>query len=454
MSRKLFGTDGVRGRAGVYPLDRKTVRDLGLAAGRVLGGTGASALVAMDPRESSAWIAAELLRGLNEAGVSCRFGGVLPTPAVARLCAEGGFTFGAVISASHNPYEDNGIKFFSGDGFKLPDETERHIEVALRGSVTRNGGAAVDLAPPEERFADRYLTWLRSLWEGEDLKGVRVLVDGANGAASRLAPALFESLGATVVSRCCTPDGRNINDDCGSLHAEKLGPEVAREEAHLAFAFDGDADRCLAVTPSGRVLDGDFVLYREALRRKRRGTLSGHWVVGTVMSNLWLEERLREEGLRFFRAPVGDRYVLQCLQERGGVLGGEPSGHVLFLDKATTGDGLLTALVYSMLARDAGGLEALAAGIEPYPQRLENIRVARRLPLEEQPAVQEALREETERLSGRGRIVLRYSGTEPLLRLMVEARTNGEAVRVVDRLREVLLEVLGAAPHPTEGSER
>lgn len=454
MSRRLFGTDGVRGRAGSFPLDAETVRALGLAAGRVLGGTGASALVAMDPRESSPWIAAALLHGLGEAGVSCRFGGVLPTPAVARLCAEGGFTFGAVISASHNPYEDNGIKFFSGDGFKLPDETERHIEVALEGSPKGNGGGAPQLPPPDGRLAERYLAWLRSLWEGENLRGVRVLLDGANGAASALAPALFESLGATVVSASCAPDGRNINAGCGSLHAGRLGPEAARVGAHMAFAFDGDADRCLAVTPGGRVLDGDFVLYREALRRRGRDLLPGRWVVGTVMSNLWLEERLREEGLRFFRAPVGDRYVLQCLQERGGVLGGEPSGHVLFLDRATTGDGLLTALVYAMLARDAGGLEALAAGIEPYPQRLENIRVARRLPLEELPVVQEALGEETARLAGRGRIVLRYSGTEPLLRLMVEARTEEEVARVVGRLRAVLLEVLGEAPPEARGRER
>jgi len=453
VSRKLFGTDGVRGRAGSYPLDRETVRALGLAAGRVLGGRGASALVAMDPRESSTWIAAELLHGLTEAGVRCRFGGVLPTPAVARLCVEGGFTFGAVISASHNPFEDNGIKFFSGDGFKLPDETERHIEVALEGSALRNGGAPREMVPPDPDLAERYLAWLRSLWEGEDLRGVRVLVDGANGAASRLAPALFESLGATVVSRSCAPNGRNINAGCGSLHAGELAPEVAREKVHMAFAFDGDADRCLAVTAGGRVLDGDYVLFREALRRRDRGILPGRWVVGTVMSNLWLERRLAEEGLRFFRAPVGDRYVLQCLQERGGVLGGEPSGHVLFLDRATTGDGLLTALVYAMLARDAGGLEALAAGIEPYPQRLENIRVARRLPLEDQPAVQEALREETERLKGRGRIVLRYSGTEPLLRLMVEARTEEEVARVVGRLRGVLLEALGEAPSPAHGRE-
>ncbi len=443
MSRRYFGTDGVRGKAGVFPLDATTVRALGLSAGRILGGRGASAVVAMDPRESSGWIAAELVEGMGEAGVACRFAGVLPTPAVARLCVSGGYTFGAMISASHNPFEDNGIKFFSGDGFKLPDETETHIEVALEGALGEASPPANDLPQAEPGLGRAYLDWLVSLWEGGPLSGWRILVDGANGAASRLAPDLFRALGAEVETIACEPDGRNINAACGSLHAHRLGEVLAARGADMAFAFDGDADRCMAVSHTGRVLDGDYVLYREALRRSAQGRLPGRWVVGTVMSNLWLEERLGRDGLRFFRAPVGDRYVLQCLLDRGGALGGEPSGHVLFLDRSTTGDGLLTAMTYASLARDAGGMEALAEDVRAYPQVLENIRVARRLPLEDSPAIRQALHEETEALGGRGRIVLRYSGTEPLLRLMVEAGTKEEVRSVIARLRRVLVDVLG-----------
>lgn len=447
MNRQYFGTDGIRGKAGVFPLDPPTVYALGRAAGGILGGMGARALVATDTRESCGPISATLMAGLQDAGVTCCFAGVLPTPAVAHLCVRQGFTFGAMISASHNPYQDNGIKFFSGRGFKLPDATEHHIETALEGLLP-----GVPASPPEAALgvppvgpAEEYLDWLASLWEGPPLGGASVVLDCANGAAYRLGPALFERLGARVTARATEPDGRNINAGCGSLHAEALAAAVRDAGADMGFAFDGDADRCLAVTPSGRVLDGDYVLYRDALRRARRGRLRGRWVVGTVMSNLWLEQALQASRLRFFRAPVGDRYVLQCLQDRGGVLGGEPSGHVLFLDQTTTGDGLLTALTYAMLAREAGGIEALAEGIAPYPQVLANIRVARRLPLEEQAPIRSALDEETAGLAGRGRIVLRYSGTEPLLRLMVEARTREEVDAVIARLGAVLKETLGEA---------
>ena len=448
MNRRYFGTDGVRAKAGAFPLDAPTVHALGRAAGRILGGAGATALVGMDPRESSPWIAGSLMDGLRGAGVTCRFAGVIPTPGVARLCVDGGFTFGAMVSASHNPYEDNGIKFFSGDGYKLPDETEHHVEVALDGLLEADRPPE-DIAPPpaDGGFADRYLAWLLSHWRGPRLDGWRVVVDGANGAAHRLGPELLRSLGAEVIATACEPDGRNINRDCGSLHTDALAERVRLEGAHAGFAFDGDADRCLAVTPSGRLLDGDYLLYREGQHRLRNGSLPGRWVVGTVMSNLWLERALEAEGARFFRAPVGDRYVLQCLQDRGGVLGGEPSGHVLFLDQSTTGDGLLSALAFARLARDLGGMEALAEGVRPFPQVLMNIRVAERLPLET-PPIPEAMAEETRALGNRGRIILRYSGTEPLLRLMVEAETDDLVQGVLGRLRAVLVQTLGeAAPH-------
>ncbi len=447
MNRQYFGTDGIRGRAGTFPLDPPTVYALGRAAGRILGGAGATALVAADTRESGPWIASHLVAGLKETGVVCLYAGVMPTPAVARLCAEEHYTFGVMISASHNPYDDNGIKFFSGDGFKLPDETEHHIETALDGILSSlpSPPPSAELGEPLTAPAERYLDWLESLWEGSDLSSFKVVLDCANGAAHRLAPELFRRLGATVSALAWEPDGRNINDRCGSLHTEVLASRVKAEGAHFGFAFDGDADRCLAVTSQGRVLDGDYILYREALHRAKRGTLFGRWVVGTVMSNLWLEQALQAERLRFFRAPVGDRYVLQCMLDRGAVLGGEPSGHVLFLDRATTGDGLLTALHYAALARDAGSMDALAQGIEPYPQVLSNIRVARRQPLEDLAPVQAALEEETGRIRGRGRIVLRYSGTEPLLRLMVEAHTRPEVDGVIARLGKVLRDTLGEA---------
>ncbi len=444
MKRRYFGTDGIRGRAGKFPLDPPTVHALGQSAGSILGGSGASVLVGMDPRESSAWIAASLMDGFKKAGVDCHFAGVVPTPAVAKLCADRAYTFGAMISASHNPYEDNGIKLFSGAGYKLPDETEHHIEVAMDG-LRGVGSAGAHAAPdrPSGEHAEDYLRWLTSLWRGSDLTGIRLVVDGANGAASELAPRLFENLGADVDKVACSPDGRNINRECGSLHADRLAALVIGSGADMGFAFDGDADRCMAVTEKGQILDGDYILYREAQRRAATGELSGRWVVGTVMSNLWLERALENENLGFFRAPVGDRYVLQCLQERGGELGGEPSGHILFLDKTTTGDGLVTAMTYAMLARDAGSMDALADGIHPYPQVLVNLRVGERLPLEEQPAISAALEQETARLGDKGRIILRYSGTEPLLRLMVEAETHGDVDRVLSRLTGVLLETLG-----------
>jgi len=447
MNRKLFGTDGIRGKAGQYPLDPPTVYGLGRAAGRILGGAGASALVAADTRESCGWIASHLVAGLEETGVECHWAGVMPTPAVARLCAVDRYTVGAMISASHNPFEDNGIKFFSGDGFKLPDETEHHIEAALDGLIASvpDPPPASHLPKPDGAPADHYLAWLESLWEGADLSAFHVVLDCANGAAFRTAPELFRHLGARVTAFACEPDGRNINAGCGTLHTEGLVARVRAEGAHFGFAFDGDADRCMAVTSTGQVLDGDVILFRDALRRVRRGTLWGRWVVGTVMSNLWIEQALQAERLRFFRAPVGDRYVLQCMLDRGATLGGEPSGHILFLDRATTGDGLLTALTYATLARDAGSMDALAEGIHPYPQVLANLRVARRLPLEDQPAIQRALDLETERIAGRGRIILRYSGTEPLLRLMVEATTRDEVDGVVVRLGKVLRETLGEA---------
>jgi len=448
VSRKYFGTDGVRGVAGEFPLDPRTVTALGLAAGRELGGRGAKALVAADTRESGPALAARLCDGLEAAGVECHWAGVLPTPAVAHLALARQFTLGVVLSASHNPWRDNGIKFFDPRGSKLPDDTEARIEVGLDriledGALVDGGGAPP--AAVESAFADQYLDWLLGKWHGPDLKGWKIVLDCAHGAAHALAPRLFARLGAEVVSLHCAPDGRNINEACGTLHPEALARAVRAEGARFGLAFDGDADRCLAVTAEGRVLDGDFVLYHEALRRRVAGRLPGGWVVGTVMSNLWLEQALARNGLKFYRAAVGDRYVLQCLLDRGALLGGEPSGHVLFLDEVTTGDGLYTAMVYAMLARFYDGAEALTAGIEPFPQTLRNLRVKARTNLAEHTVIREALHDAQTALGADGRIVLRFSGTEPVLRLMVEARTEQQVEETLSRLTTVLYQELGKA---------
>lgn len=448
MSRKYFGTDGVRGVAGEFPLDPLTVTALGVAAGRELGGRGATALVAADTRESGPALAARLCEGLEAAGVACHWAGVLPTPAVAHLALARQLALGAVLSASHNPWRDNGIKFFGPRGAKLPDDTESRIESGLErvledgALAVGHGGAPAELEPA---FADHYLAWLYGKWRGADLKGWKVVLDCAHGAAHSLAPRLFERLGAEVVALNCAPDGRNINQACGTLHPEGLVEAVRAEGARLGLAFDGDADRCLAVTGEGRVLDGDYVLYHEALRRRVEGRLPGGWVVGTVMSNLWLEQALTRHHLKFYRAAVGDRYVLQCLLDRGGLLGGEPSGHVLFLDEVTTGDGLYTAMVYAMHARHYDGADALAAGIEPFPQTLVNLRVAQRTNLAEHAVLQEEVRAEQALLGTDGRIILRFSGTEPLLRLMVEARTQAQVDDTLSRLEAVLFRELGKA---------
>jgi phosphoglucosamine mutase len=448
LSRRFFGTDGMRGVAGEFPLDRRTVTALGLAAGEVLGRAGATALIAADTRESGPWLASSLAEGLVAAGMECHYAGILPTPAVAHLTLAHGYTLGAVISASHNPYEDNGIKFFGPSGFKLPDETETRIEEAMLrilGQEILAGGEASGLPALEAGYGEEYLIWLLSKWRGTRLDGWRIVLDCANGAAFRLAPALFSRLGAKVTAIACSPTGTNINENCGSLHLDNLAREVAASHAHLGLAFDGDADRCIAVGPDGKVLDGDYVLYHDALWRKAEGRLPGNWVVGTVMSNLWLEQALSRNRIRFYRAPVGDRYVLSCLQDRGAMLGGEPSGHVLFLDDVTTGDGLYTGMVFASHARRYGDASALSAGIEPFPQKMVNLRVTRRCDLAEERAIQAALQNEEETLGRDGRIVLRFSGTEPVLRLMVEAKTAGQVDEVLARLSAVLYQELGKA---------
>ena len=441
MARRLFGTDGIRGVYGEHPLVGETIRLVGFSAGSIIGGKGSKALIGCDTRESSGAVRAELVRGLSLAGVVPFDAGVFPTPAVAAMVKEKGFDFGVVISASHNPYKDNGIKFFSGAGAKFDDSKEEEIEALIEESrKSPISGSSAECRAVS--FDDDYLKYLLSKVGGLSLKGKKVLLDCANGASYRLAPRLFLGLGAELAVVADAPDGRNINLGCGSLHAGELAKRTASFGADFGFSFDGDADRCLALHPSGSVLDGDNLLFAEAKRRKKAGLLSGNLAVGTVMSNYGLEEAFAAEKIDFTRAAVGDRYVLEALRAGGGELGGEPSGHIIFLDMADTGDGLLTALVYSRLFLSEETANDLSEGITRYCQKMINIRVKEKRPIEGDGEIAAFMAEAEETISGQGRIVLRYSGTEPLLRVMIEARSEAVVEKAVNKLAEDLRSLL------------
>ncbi len=454
---KLFGTDGIRGVAGEPPLDEKTIfavgkavgeylqknksRSLGSPSGLARDDNAAKVLLGQDTRESSGWVTSWLAGGLRAAGVEAVSAGVLPTPGVARLVQAKGFAAGLMVSASHNPYRDNGIKLIGANGMKLPDETEADIEKRIHAFVGPPADAetTVDL-----RLVEEYIELLRPSGPG-DLKGIHLVVDCANGAAVRTAPGLLASLGATVTAIHASPDGRNINEGCGALHPESLQAKVKEVRADLGVAFDGDADRAIFVSASGRRVDGDGVLLAVARWMKEKGTLKGGAVVGTVMANLGLEAVLKLAGVGFVRAAVGDRYVLEEMLRRGANLGGEQSGHIIFLDDSPTGDGLLTALkVLTILREKNVGLDELVADLKVFPQTLKNIRVREKVPLEKLPAVQAAIREAEQGLGDRGRVVVRYSGTEPLLRVMVEAEREEEVARWVERISQAVDSTLGA----------
>ena len=468
--KRLFGTDGVRGAAGVFPLDEATVARIGRALVRSLPAPANRPLrciIGRDTRESGPEIEQSLRRGIEQAGGRADLGGVLTTPAVACVTRLLGYDARIVVSPSHNPYHDNGIKIFSGGGFKLPDALEAEIEKQVlkpdrdqkpgqgshtaatrRAAATPDGGTRPEpdqSSRSPEMLRARYLDHLRaSLPDGASLSGWRVVLDCAHGAASTLAPDLFKQSGAEIVTLNAAPDGRNINEGCGALHPQRLAQEVVRHEARLGLAFDGDADRCLLVDASGRILDGDHVMYLAAVDRKRSGRLPGDTVVGTVMSNLWLEQALHAEGIRTLRAPVGDKYVLEEMQNGGYMLGGEQSGHIIFLDRATTGDGLLTGLLLlDLLQRTGLDLARWAASIRPCPQILVNVPVRSRPPLDGHPGIGPAIREEEGRLGAGGRILVRYSGTEPLARIMIEGEPLEAIEASADRLRRVIEREIG-----------
>jgi len=469
MTDKLFGTDGMRGEAGRFPLDAATLRVVGRSLARRIAETNgrseARIVMGRDTRESGAWIERAITEGAREGGAQCESAGVITTPGVAYLARTLPAHAGIVVSASHNPYHDNGIKIFSPTGRKLDDATERLIEADIyehRGTRGEAGGESAGAARGEESGAGvagaadesgaaelsaRYLDYLaEEIGGGLRLEGLRVVADCANGAAFRLAPALLARLGAEVRAVHDAPDGRNINHECGSLFVGRLGEMVVADGADLGVAFDGDADRALFVDAQGREVDGDATLWLLANYLDGRGRLEGRTVVATVMSNLGLELALKERGIELLRASVGDKYVLEELLRTDASLGGEQSGHIILPRLGLAGDGLVTTLCVLRAMRESGlALGRLTEGFTRLPQTLVNVRVAEKRPFAEVAEIASAAGRAEAQLAGRGRLLLRYSGTEPLARVMIEGERQEEIERLAGELATVIRRALGGA---------
>ncbi len=460
--RMLFGTDGIRGVAGDPPLDEATVEAVGAALGRHLAAKHGSAgiVIGQDTRESSPWIAATLSRSLRSAGATVRHSGVITTPAVA-LLARRNFEAGVVISASHNPWTDNGIKIFGHDGYKLSDDLEEKLEAdifshlhnrhASQGGDDVHGADDTSQQQPasgtDPELLREYVDWLAASVSAGTLKGLRMMVDCANGASTPVAHEVFSRCGVQARFIHDTPDGRNINENCGALHPDVVAAAVAQSPGafDLGVTFDGDADRALFSDAGGKILNGDAVLLLCARDMKTRGLLKADTVVATTMSNMGLEVALKRSGITMLRAPVGDKYVLEQMQKTGATLGGEQSGHIIFRDgEATTGDGLLTALrVMDVLVRAGKPLQELLADFKVFPQTIKNVRVREKRPFEEFPSVAKAIRSAEQALDGSGRVVVRYSGTEALARVMVEAESEDTLRRLTDDIAGEIQKALG-----------
>ena len=446
MGKQLFGTDGIRGVAGDYPLDPATVYAFGLALGHDAAAAQAQPeiLIGADTRESGEWIAELVAGGLEAAGAKVQYAGVITTPGVAYLTRTGSFLAGVMISASHNPFQDNGLKVFGHSGFKLPDAEEHTIEQEIlrireQGLETKPAKLTVD-----EALSRQYLDFLVST-ASVRFDGVKIAVDCGNGASYRLAPELFRRLGADLSAICTEPDGRNINLDCGALHLDRLREAVLAYGADFGVAFDGDADRAIFVARSGKIKDGDAVLLASARALRQAGRLKGDVVVSTVMANLGLEKALEREGIRMVRTPVGDKYVLEEMERLGAVIGGEQSGHIIFREFATTGDGLLTALRVFEIARLANlGLDELTADLVVFPQKLVNVRVKEKKALTDVPAVAEQIRLVEDEFAGSGRVLVRFSGTEPLARVMVEGPNMEQVERSCATIADAIQKAMGA----------
>lgn len=444
-TRKLFGTDGVRGVANIYPMTAEVALQLGRALAYVIKyGPGRHRIVVgKDTRLSGYLLEYAITAGICSMGVDVLLLGPMPTPGIAFITHSMRADAGVVISASHNPYQDNGIKFFKGDGYKLPDEIEAHIEGLLSQrefEETRPTATEIGQAFRVDDARGRYISYLKSTFPKElELDGLKIVVDCAHGATYRVAPEVLGELGAEIIPIGVRPNGRNINRLCGATHPEGMARLVARYQADLGIAFDGDGDRCIMVDNKGRVVDGDHILAICALDMQRRQTLKRKTVVATVMSNLGLEMALKNYGLKLIRTQVGDRYVLESMLKGGYNLGGEQSGHLVFLNHSTTGDGILTALrLLAVMLRTQKPLAELARVMEDYPQVLLNLKVKERRELKTMPQAQKAIQAAEKRLQGWGRLLVRFSGTEPLLRVMVEGDKPTEIKEIAQELVQTL----------------
>jgi phosphoglucosamine mutase len=445
---RLFGTDGVRGRAGEYPLDHETVARIGAALVQAISGATEGKpirfIVGRDTRESGDWITRELLRGVRSQGAEMVSAGVIPTPAIAYVTRALRFDAGLVISASHNPFQDNGIKVFSGQGEKFSEALERKIEsIVADGSWSVNGTA--DELVPRSAVVDAYVAHtLRALPDPSRLGSMKLVVDTANGATATVAPRLFRELGFEVELIGADPDGRNINLDCGSTHPEGMAALVRATGSRMGVAFDGDGDRAIFADADGRIVDGDAVLLMCARQMKAQRRLGGNAVVATVMSNIGLELALQQSGIGLVRTAVGDKYVMEEMLKRGIALGGEQSGHIIFSDHLFTGDGIATALNVLRVMADTGReLADLASELVTFPQVLINVRVRERKDLFSVPPVADAMKRVEQRLSGTGRLLVRYSGTEPLLRIMIEGRDQKQIEIWAGEIAGVVKQELG-----------
>ncbi len=454
MTRQLFGTDGIRGVAGEFPLTRESTYLIGRALGHDLirGNAKPRVVIGQDTRESSGWIADRVSQGLASVGVTVSSAGVITTPGVAYLARSQHFDAGVVISASHNPWTDNGIKVFSGDGYKLPDAHELAIEkeiFALLQDAPTEPPYVTSPAPSlpgDAELRHEYVRWLASNIT-IDVSRLRVVVDCANGAAAAEAPELFRALGIKAIFLHAAPDGQNINEQCGALHPETIAKFMIEETGpfDIGVTFDGDADRALFSDAHGRVVNGDAVLLVAARAMQSRGSLAKDTVVATTMSNMGLELALKQSGIHMLRANVGDKYVLEEMQRVGATLGGEQSGHILFRDgDATTGDGLLTALrVMEIMVRSGKSLAELVGDLKVFPQTIRNVRVREKVPFAQIPAVQGAIATAERELDGKGRVVVRYSGTEALARVMIEAESKEQMERLAEAIVTAIRSNLG-----------
>jgi len=448
--KALFGTDGIRGEAGQFPLDPATVTAIGFSLASHLAASGARPriITGRDTRESGASIEQALIDGASRAGAECLSAGVITTPGVAFVTRKEQAAAGVVISASHNPYHDNGIKIFAPSGRKMDDAVERLIEADVfnKIEVPAAVSGSHSSTEAEEQLREEYLSFLGDeIGKGLDLNGLTMVVDCANGASSALAPTLFERLGANVIAINATPDGRNINRDCGSLHIDSLRAKVVSEHADLGVAFDGDADRSLFVDGEGNFVDGDATLWALATYLKAHGQLKGDVVVATVMSNIGLEIAFRSADIKLERTDVGDKYVLEELLRLNASLGGEQSGHIILPDLSLAGDGIITTLcLLRALNASRKTLAEMTAGFKRYPQILLNVRVRQKVPFGELASVQAEVRKVEELLSQQGRLLLRYSGTEPLARVMIEGENQAEIDDYAARIAQAIEREIGA----------